>query len=57
MKQYWIIEDHLDGGLHLISEDTPEEELEEVENTCDECGDFDLIIGKFSNWNQLEKND
>ena len=55
MKQYWIIEDHLDGGLHLMSGDTPEEELDEVENTCDECGDFDLIIGKFSNWEQLKK--
>ena len=55
MKQYWIIEDHLDGGLYIMPEDTSEDELEEVEDTCDECGDFDLIIGKFSNWNQLKK--
>jgi hypothetical protein len=55
MKQYWIIEDHLDGGLYIMPEDTPEDELEEVEDTCDECGDFDSVIGKFSNWNQLKK--
>ena len=55
MKQYWVIEDHLDGGLYLIPEDTPEEELEEVENTCDTCGDFDSIIGQFSDWKQLKK--
>ena len=54
MKQYWIIEDHLDGGLHLMPEDTPEEELEEIEDYCDTCGDNDLIIGKFSNWEQLK---
>ena len=55
MKQYWIIEDHLDGGLYIMPEDTSEDELEEVEDTCDECGDFDSVIGKFSNWNQLKK--
>lgn len=55
MKQYWIIEDHLDGGLHLMSGDTTEEELEEIEDYCDTCGDNDLIIGKFSNWEQLKK--
>ena len=51
MKQYWVIKNHLDGGFYLM----PEEELEEVEDTCDECGDFDSVIGKFSNWNQLKK--
>ena len=55
MKQYWIIEDHLDGGLYIMPGDTSEEELEEVEDTCDTCGDNDLIIGKFSNWEQLKK--
>ncbi|MCT1184240.1 hypothetical protein EFL99_13745 [Lactococcus lactis] len=55
MKQYWVIEDHLDGGFYLMPEDTPEEELEEVENTCDTCGDSDSIIGQFSNWKQLKK--
>ena len=55
MKQYWVIENHLDGGLYLMPEDTPEEELGEVEVYCDTCGDNDSIIGRFSNWNQLKK--
>ncbi|AFE86736.1 hypothetical protein LLAPH_191_0002 [Lactococcus phage ASCC191] len=55
MKQYWVIKDHLDEWLHLMSGDTPEEELEQADFTCNECGRFDLIIGKFSNWNQLKK--
>lgn len=44
MKQYWVIENHLDGGLYLMPEDT-----------CDMCGDCDSIIGQFSNWKQLKK--
>ncbi|MGL5897971.1 MAG: hypothetical protein ACRCZN_13565 [Lactococcus lactis] len=55
MKQCWVIENHLDGGLYLMPEDTPEEELEEIEDTCDTCGDFDSIIGQFSDWKQLKK--
>ncbi len=55
MKQYWVIENHLDGGFHLMPEDTPEEELEEIEDTCDMCGDHDSIIGQFSDWKQLKK--
>ncbi len=55
MKQYWVIENHLDGGLYLMPEDTPEEELGEVEVYCDTCGDNDSIIGRFSNWKQLKK--
>ncbi|RZI48003.1 hypothetical protein [Lactococcus kimchii] len=55
MKQYWVIENHLDGGIYLMPEDTPGEELEEAEDTCDICGDNDLIIGQFSNWQQLKK--
>ena len=55
MKQYWVIEDHLDGGVYLIPEDAPEEELEEIEDTCEMCGDHDSIIGQFSEWNQLKK--
>lgn len=55
MKKYWVVEGHLGGGLYLMSEDTPEEELEEIEDYCDTCGDNDLIIGKFSNWEQLKK--
>ena len=53
MKQYWVIKDHLDGGLYLKPEDTPEEELREVEVYCESCGDHDSIIGQFSNWKQL----
>lgn len=30
MKKYWVVEDHLGGGLYLMSENTPEKELEEV---------------------------
>ena len=55
MKQYWVIEDHLDGRFYLMPEDTPEEELEEIEDTCETCGDHDSIIGKFSNWKQLKR--
>ena len=55
MKQYWVIENHLDGGFYLMPEDIPEEELEEVEDTCDMCGDHDSIIGQFSDWNQLKR--
>ncbi|MFK4838385.1 hypothetical protein ACI1UE_01580 [Lactococcus petauri] len=55
MKQYWVIENHLDGGFYLMPEDTPEEELEELEDTCDMCGDHDSIIGQFSEWKQLKK--
>ncbi|KST89944.1 hypothetical protein [Lactococcus lactis] len=55
MKQYWVIEDHMDGGFYLLPEDAPEEELEEVEDTCDMCGDNDSIIGQFSDWKQLKK--
>ena len=55
MKQYWVIENHLDGGFYLMSEDTPEEDLEEIEDTCDMCGDNDSIIGQFSDWKQLKK--
>ena len=55
MSKYWVIEYHLDGGFYLLPEDTPEEELEEVEETCDVCGDRDRIIGQFSNWKQLKK--
>ena len=55
MKQYWVIENHLDGGFYLMPEDAPEEELEEIENTCEMCGDHDSIIGQFSEWNQLKK--
>lgn len=55
MKQYWVIEDHLYGGFYLMPEDILEEELEEVENTCDMCGDHDSIIGQFSDWEQLKK--
>ena len=55
MKNFWVIEGHLDGGLYLMPEDTPEEELEEVEDVCDTCGDSDLIIGKFSDWKQLKR--
>ena len=55
MKQYWVIKDHLDGGLYLKPEDTPEEELREVEVYCEMCGDHDSIIGQFSNWEQLKK--
>lgn len=55
MKKYWIIKDHLDGGLHLMSGDIPEEELGEIETTCEMCGDHDYIIGRFSDWKQLKK--
>ena len=55
MKQYWVIEDYLDGRFYLMPEDTPEEELEEIEDTCETCGDHDSIIGKFSNWKQLKR--
>ena len=55
MKQYWVIENHIDGEFNLMSEDTPEEELGEVEAPCEMCGDHDSIIGQFSNWNQLKK--
>jgi hypothetical protein len=55
MKQYWVIEDHLDGEFYLMPEDTPEEELEEAEDTCGMCGDHDSIIGQFSDWEQLKK--
>ena len=55
MKKYWVIENHLDGGFYLMPEDAPEEELEEVEDTCDMCGDHDSIIGQFSDWNQLKR--
>ena len=55
MKKYWVIEDHLGGGFHLMSEDTPEEELREVEVYCETCGDHDSIIGQFSNWKQLKR--
>lgn len=55
MKQFWVIENHLDGGFYLMPKDTPEEELEEVEDTCDMCGDNDSIIGKFSDWKQLKR--
>ena len=55
MNKYWVVEDHLGGGFYLMPEDTPEEELREVEVYCDTCGDNDSIIGQFSNWNQLKK--
>ena len=55
MKRYWVIENHLDGGFYLMPEDTPEEELEEIEDTCEICGDHDSIIGQFSNWKQLKR--
>ena len=55
MKQYWVIEDHLDEGFYLMPEDTPEEELGEIETPCETCGDHDSIIGQFSNWKQLKK--
>ncbi|NEX50481.1 hypothetical protein [Lactococcus lactis] len=55
MKQYWVIENHLDGGFYLMSEDIPEEELGEIEAPCKMCGDHDSIIGQFSDWNQLKK--
>ena len=55
MKQYWVIENHIDGEFHLMSEDIPEEELAEIETPCEMCGDHDSIIGQFSNWNQLKK--
>lgn len=55
MKQYWVIENHLDGGFYLMPEDTPEEELGEIEAPCDICGDHDSIIGQFSNWKQLKR--
>lgn len=55
MKNFWVIEGHLDGGLYLIPEDVPEEELEEIEDFCDKCGDHDSIIGKFSDWKQLKR--
>jgi hypothetical protein len=35
MKQYWVIEDHLDGGLYLIPEDTPNEFYEAQCPHCD----------------------
>ncbi|MDA2881602.1 hypothetical protein PEG85_11810 [Lactococcus cremoris] len=55
MKRYWVIEDHLGGGFYLMSEDTLEEELREVEVYCETCGDNDSIIGQFSNWKQLKR--
>ena len=55
MKQYWVIENHLDGGFYLMPEDTPEEELGEIETPCEMCGDHDSIIGQFSDWKQLLK--
>lgn len=55
MKQFWVIENHLDGGFYLMPEDTPEEELGEIETPCETCGDHDSIIGQFSNWKQLKK--
>lgn len=54
MKQYWVIENHLDGGFYLMPEDTPEEELGEIETPCEMCGDHDSIIGQFSDWKQLK---
>ncbi|MDU0406147.1 hypothetical protein ML8HA_01949 [Lactococcus lactis] len=42
MKKYWVVEDHLGGGFYLMPEDTPEEELREVEVYCDTCGDNDF---------------
>lgn len=55
MKQYWVIENHIDGEFHLMSEDIPEEELGEIETPCEMCGDHDSIIGQFSDWKQLKK--
>ena len=55
MKQDWVIENHLDGGFYLMPEDTPEEELGEIETPCDMCGDNDSIIGQFSDWQQLKR--
>ncbi|MCO0815370.1 hypothetical protein EFN85_14275 [Lactococcus lactis] len=55
MKQYWVIENHLDGGFYLMSEDIPEEELGEIETPCEMCGDNDSIIGQFSDWQQLKR--
>lgn len=55
MKKYWVIENHLDRGFYLMPEDTQEEELEEIEDTCETCGDFDSVIGQFSDWKQLKK--
>ena len=55
MKQYWVIENHIDGEFHLMSEDIPEEELAEIETPCEMCGDHDSIIGQFSNWKQLKR--
>lgn len=55
MIKYWFIEDRLGGGFYLMPEDATEEELEEVEEYCDTCGDSDSIIGQFSNWKQLKK--
>lgn len=54
MKQYWVIENHLDGGFYLMPEET-QEELGEIETPCEMCGDHDSIIGQFSEWNQLKK--
>lgn len=55
MKQYWVIENHLDGCFYLMPEDIPEEELEEIETHCEMCGDHDSIIGQFSDWKKLKK--
>lgn len=55
MTKYWVVENHLDGGFYLLPENTPEDDLENVEEICDMCGDRDRIIGQFSNWKQLKK--
>ncbi|MEY2385696.1 hypothetical protein KGN15_000810 [Lactococcus lactis] len=55
MKQYWVIENHMDRGFYLMSEDIPEEELGEIETPCEMCGDHDSIIGQVSDWKQFKK--
>lgn len=51
---YYLVESHLGGDYFERVTDDPDQE-DFIQETCDECGDNDWIVGEFSTYEEGEK--